>query len=241
MVNPRAYILANSISETTLPLEIFRPGTLSLPESDRPISDMRETQKAFSVYQALTRRAKPWDLSTEVLQDFFIETEWFLHLERPVCGYYRRPSYPAFRAVADLIVAVNRSVVQLLPIRSIMLDTTEVRRIHAQRCSESPENWAHTQQSANTRAEPSRKDKPSTTSSRRNKPSSSASSNKDAKARVKERSPSPRTRSASPSTSATHVQGQYQGRVASSPRMEHPQTSSTHARCKKPHAMATNH
>ena len=66
MINPAAYILANSISDATLPLEVFRPGTLSLPESDRPISDMKETQKAFSVYQALTRRAKPWDLSPEV-------------------------------------------------------------------------------------------------------------------------------------------------------------------------------
>merc|ERR1711951_266383 len=128
MINARAYVLANSINDANLPLEVFRPGTLSLPESDRPIADLKETQKSFHIYQVLTRRAKPWDLSSEVLMDFLIEQEWFQHAERPVCGYYRRPSYPAFRAVADLIVAVNRSIVQLLPIRSAMLDTTEVRR-----------------------------------------------------------------------------------------------------------------
>ena len=144
MINPRAYILANSITETSLPLEVFRPGTLSLPESDRPISDMRETQKAFSIYSALICQAKPWDLSCEVLHDFFIENEWFMYAERPVCGYYRRLTFPAFRAVADLIVAINRSVVQLLPIKSVMLDSLEVRRIHTQRCTKSPDNWAHT-------------------------------------------------------------------------------------------------
>ena len=90
MINPRAYILANSITDTSLPLETFRPGTLSLPESDRPIFDMRETQKAFSIYSTLIRRAKPWDLSCEVLHDFFIETEWFTQVEKPVCGFYRR-------------------------------------------------------------------------------------------------------------------------------------------------------
>ena len=155
MINARAYVLANSITDANLPLEVYRPGTLSLPESDRPIADMKETQKSLHIYMVLTRRAKPWDFSLEVLLDFFIEVEWFQRAERPVCGYYRRPSYPAFRAVADLIVAVNRSIVQLLPIRSAMLDTTEVRRIHSQRCSESPEFWAHTTQPANTRSESS--------------------------------------------------------------------------------------
>ena len=249
MINAKAYILANSISDATLPLEVFRPGTLSLPESDRPIADMKETQKAFHVYQVLTRRAKPWDLSSEVLLDFLIETEWFQRSERPVCGYYRRPSYPAFRAVADLIVAVNRSIVQLLPIRSTMLDTTEVRRIHAQRCSESPENWAHTLQSANTRAESSRRDKPATTSSRRNKPAPSAPSNKDVKAKVKDAV----SKSSVPlcitfnlgSTCSRPASGQgcVYTKNGSTTNLEHScaHVDAAGVRCKKPHAMATNH
>ena len=186
MINARAYVLANSISDANLPLEVFRPGTLSMPESDRPVADLKETQKSFHIYQVLTRRSKPWDMSLEVLHDFLIEVEWFISAERPVCGYYRRPSYPAYRAVADLIVAVNRSIVQLLPIRSAMLDTTEVKRIHSQRASESPEFWSHTLVPASTRSESSRRDKPPTTSSRRNKPAPSAPVHKDVKARVKD-------------------------------------------------------
>ena len=210
---------------------------------------MKETQKAFSVYQALTRRAKPWDLSPEVLLDFLIETEWFQQLEQPVCGYYRRPSYPAFRAVTDLIVAVNRSVVQLLPIRSTMLDTTEVRRIHAQRWSEPPENWAHTLQAVSTRAESSRKDKPATTSSRRNKTLSSAPPNKDVKARVKDAV----SKSLDP-LCITFNLGSTCPRPASgkgcvfvkngvTTNLEHScaQVDAAGVRCKKPHAMATHH
>merc|ERR1711994_369031 len=84
----------------------------------------------------------------EVLHDFLIEVEWFTVLDRPVCGFYRKHSYPAFRAVADLIIAINRSVTQLLPIKQVMLDLTEVHRIHTQRCTESPKHWAHTPQAA---------------------------------------------------------------------------------------------
>ena len=86
MVNPRAYILANSISDASLSLEVFRPGTLSLPESDRPIMDMRETQKAFSIYQALTRRSKPWDVSNEVMHDFLIAVS-YTHLTLPTSSW----------------------------------------------------------------------------------------------------------------------------------------------------------
>ena len=186
MINARAFVLANSISDANLPLEVFRPGTLSMPESDRPVADLREVQKSFAIYQALSRRAKPWDHSHETLNDFLIEVEWFTNIERPVCGYYRRPSYPAYRAVADLIVAVNRSVVQLLPIRATMLDTTEVRRIHSQRASEMPEYWSHTPATTTTRSESSRREKTSTTSSRRTKTAPSASVAKDIKSKVKD-------------------------------------------------------
>ena len=249
MINARAYVLANSITDATLPLEVYRPGTLSLPESDRPIADMKETQKSFHIYQVLTRRAKPWDLSSEVLMDFLIEQEWFQHAERPVCGYYRRPSYPAFRAVADLIVAVNRSIVQLLPIRSAMLDTTEVRRIHSQRCCESPEYWAHTAQPANTRSESSRRDKPPTTSSRRNKPASSAPAHKDVKSKVKDA-----VSKATDPLCITFNLGSTCPRPASgrgctyvkngtSTILEHTCAfqDTTGARCKKQHPMATSH
>ena len=184
MINPRAYVLANSITDTTLPLEAFRPGTLSIPESDRPIADMRETQKAFSIYCALIRRAKPWDMSCEVLHDFFIEVEWFTVLDKPVCGFYRKHSYPAFRAVADLIVAINRSITQLLPIKQVMLDLTEVHRIHTQRCTESPEHWAHTLQAAaasSSREQP-RADRPS--GSRRTKLTAPATT-KDQRIKIK--------------------------------------------------------
>ena len=186
MINARAFVLANSISDANLPLEVFRPGTLSMPESDRPVADMKEVQKSFSIYQALSRRSKPWDHSLETLNDFLIEVEWFSNIERPVCGYYRRPSYPAYRAVADLIVAVNRSVVQLLPIRATMLDTTEVRRIHSQRASEMPEYWSHTPATTTTRSESSRREKTSTTTSRRTKTAPSASVAKDVKSKVKD-------------------------------------------------------
>ena len=186
MINARAFVLANSISDANLPLEVFRPGTLSMPESDRPVADLKEVQKAFAIYQALTRRAKPWDHSLETLHDFLIEVEWFTSVERPVCGYYRRPSYPAYRAVADLIVAVNRSIVQLLPIRATMLDTTEVRRIHSQRASEMPEYWSHTLVTSNTRSESSRREKAPTTSSRRTRAAPSAPAAKDVKSRVKD-------------------------------------------------------
>merc|ERR1711872_248186 len=186
MINARAFVLANSISDANLPLEVFRPGTLSMPESDRPVADLKEVQKSFAIYQALTRRAKTWDHSLETLHDFLIEVEWFTSVERPVCGYYPRPSYPAYRAVADLIVAVNRSIVQLLPIRAAMLDTTEVKRIHSQRASESPEYWLHTLVQANTRSESLHREKAPATSSRRNKPAPSAPVHKDIKARVKD-------------------------------------------------------
>ena len=248
MINPRAYILANSITETSLPLEVFRPGTLSLPESDRPISDMRETQKAFSIYSALIRRAKPWDLSCEVLHDFFIENEWFTHAERPVCGFYRRLTYPAFRAVADLIVAINRSVVQLLPIKSVMLDSTEVRRIHTQRCTESPDNWAHTLQAANSRSEQSRNDRPSSSSSRRTKSSSSATANKEAKARIKTAC----TKSAEPlciSFNLGRCLRPLSGKGCTFIKGNTPTTlehtcafiDAKGSRCKQPHSMAANH
>ena len=249
MINPRAYVLANSISDASLSLEVFRPGTLSLPESDRPIMDMRETQKAFSIYQALTRRAKPWDVSNEVIHDYLIDNEWFQSLERPVGGYYRRPSYPAFRAVTDLIGAVNRSVVQLLPIRSIMLDTNEVRRIHVQRCSETPEHWAHTQQIVSTRTESSRKDKPSTASSRRNKPSSSATTNKDAKAKVRDmvsKSSDPLCITFNLGSSCPRPasgKGCIFSKQGATTILEHScaYVDAAGVRCKKSHAMATNH
>ena len=249
MVNPRAYVIANSNSEASLSLEIFRPGTLSLPESDRPIYDMRETQKAWSIYQALTRHAKPWDASIEVLNDYLLEHEWFQPLERPVGGYYHRPSYPAFRAVTDLIGAVNPSVVQLLPIRSIMLDTNEVRRIHIQRCSETPEHWAYTQQHLSTWNESSRKDKTSAVPSRRNKPPPSASTNKDTKLRVKEmvsKSTDPICITFNLGTSCPRPasgNGCLFSKQGATTVLGHSCAfiDAAGVRCKKPHAMATNH
>ena len=249
MINARAYVLANSISDANLPLEVFRPGTLSMPESDRPVADLKETQKSFHIYQVLTRRSKPWDMSLEVLNDFLIEVEWFQSTERPVCGYYRRPSYPAYRAVADLIVAVNRSIVQLLPIRSAMLDTTEVKRIHSQRASESPEFWSHTLVPANTRSESSRREKAPTTSSRRNKTAPSAPVHKDVKARVKDAV----SKAKDPVCIAFNLgstcprpmsgKGCSYLKNGASTTLEH--TCAYHnaagAQCRKPHPMATSH
>ena len=67
MINTRAFVLANSISDANLPLEVFRPGTLSMPESDRPGADLKEVQKSFAIYQALSRRAKPWDHTRQTI------------------------------------------------------------------------------------------------------------------------------------------------------------------------------
>ena len=149
----------------------------------------------------------------------------------------------------DLISAVNCSIVQLLPIRSVMLDTNEVRRIHQQCCSETPEHWAHTQQHLSTRNESSRRDKPSTATSRRTKPPSTSAANKDKKLQIKEMM----SKTTNP-ICITYNLGAACPRPASGKGclftkqgtttvLEHSCAFSDAAgvRCKKSHTMATNH
>ena len=168
-------------------------------------------------------------------------------------GYYRRPSYPAFQAVTTLISAVNRSAVQLLPIRSVMLDSNEVKRIHMQRCAKAPDHWAHTpyaQQLLNARKEATRREKSaSSTSSRRAKPPSQSSANKDMKNRIKEM----KTKT-SDHTYITFNMGQTcpwptsgQGclftKQGTTLVLEHSCAfvDAAGVRCKQPHAMSKNH
>ena len=59
MIDSQAYILAHSITNPALALERFRLGALCDPELDKLLVDMRECQKAWTVFMALVHRAKP--------------------------------------------------------------------------------------------------------------------------------------------------------------------------------------
>ena len=56
MVNDRAYVRANNLTDGALRLEVFRPNSLTQPDNDLLLCNMREVQRAFSLYMALVRR-----------------------------------------------------------------------------------------------------------------------------------------------------------------------------------------
>ena len=90
MVDDRAYVRANNLSDGALCLEGFRPNSLTQPDNDLPLRDMREVQRAFSLYMALVRRQRPWDFTPELILDYLVDCEWFGLETRPFSGFYRR-------------------------------------------------------------------------------------------------------------------------------------------------------
>ena len=42
-----------------------------------------DTQRAFTNFMSLARRARPWDLSCEVILDFMVGAEWFADGAKP--------------------------------------------------------------------------------------------------------------------------------------------------------------
>ena len=97
LLDARACELSASLMDLSLVLERFRPGTNYIDqESDKPLVDMSETLKAWSVCIALVKHATPWDLLPEVTMDFVNEKDHFLPTNIPFYGYYRHASYPAF-------------------------------------------------------------------------------------------------------------------------------------------------
>ena len=133
-----------------------------------------------------------------------------------------------------------------------MLDSNEVKRIHQQRCAEAPEHWAHTpyaQQLLNTQKETTRRDKSTASTSRRAKPPPPSTANKDKKIGIKEM-----MTKTNELICITFNMGQSCPRPASSQGclftkqgttsvLEHTCAfvNAAGVRCKKTHAMSTNH
>ena len=132
MVDNRAYVRANNLSDGALHLEVFRLNSLTQPDNDLPLKDMREVQRAFSLYLALVRRQRPWDFTPELILDYLVDCEWFGPETRPFSGFYRRPAHPPHVAVNTLIVATHRALVQSLAISSGAIDRTTIDDIHRQ-------------------------------------------------------------------------------------------------------------
>ena len=72
LVDPRPYEMTVNLLDLVLVLERFRPGTHADLESEKPLSDMKGTQLAWSWYKLLVRRSCPWDMGYRVLDNFII-------------------------------------------------------------------------------------------------------------------------------------------------------------------------
>ena len=142
MVDHRAYARSNNLTDGALRLEVFRPNSLTKPDNDHPLCNMREVQKALFLMMALVRRQRPWDSSPELIWDYLIENEWFEPLSRPFSGFYRKPAHPPHSAVHTLVLATHRALVQSLAISTGPLSRATIDEIHRQRCSEEPANWS---------------------------------------------------------------------------------------------------
>ena len=141
MIDARAFMLASSLTEPLLDLSRFRPGTFLDPASDKPLASMGDTLRAWNCYRMLVRRARPWDLSNEVVTDYIYECELFMDESKIYGGYYRSSDHPPYKAVLDLIMACHSTLIRLLPIRPGMLTHEKVDEIHRQRCAEMPSAW----------------------------------------------------------------------------------------------------
>ena len=67
MLDNLAYVKANDFTESPLTLEVFRPGSLTMPKNDQPIRDLKECSLVLAIYQTLLWRARLWDSSHETL------------------------------------------------------------------------------------------------------------------------------------------------------------------------------
>ena len=153
MIDTRAWIIAASISEETLPLEVFKPGTMSEPVGENQLRDMRDVHLAWFWYRTLRRRALPWDHSNEVLENFLIEADHFADTSRPVGGFYRMTSHPQHLAVATLIRACHRVLVGRTQDRPGILTIRDIEDIHRQTCCQSPDKWSPTPPPARVRGQ----------------------------------------------------------------------------------------
>ena len=144
LIDPRAWIIAATISEETLPLEVFKPGTMSDPGGEHQLSNMRDVLRAWFWYRVLRRRCLPWDLSNEVLESWLLESDYFAETSRPVGGFYRLASHPQHLAVATIIRACHRVVVGRTQDRPSILTIREIEEIHRQYCSQLPDKWSPT-------------------------------------------------------------------------------------------------
>ena len=144
MIDTRAWIIAASISEETLPLEVFKPGSMADPVSENQLRDMRDVLLAWFWYRTLRRRCLPWDHSNEVLECFLIEADHFADTNRPVGGFYRLASHPQHLAVATLIRACHRVLVGRTQDRPGILSIRDIEDIHRQTCCQSPDKWSPT-------------------------------------------------------------------------------------------------
>ena len=88
MVDDRAYVRANNLTDGALWLKVFRPNSLTQPDNDLPLRNMREVQRAFSLYMALVRRQRCRDHTPEILLDYLVDVEWFQPESKPFSGYY---------------------------------------------------------------------------------------------------------------------------------------------------------
>ena len=144
MVDGKAYEMVATLTDPFLVLERFRPGTLTDPASDRPLANLKETLKAWSVYMLLCRAAKPWDRSPEVAFDFAIEMDLFVAENVPYGGFYRLAALPQHRAIADFVQAVHSASIDTLPTRPGLTTWERLESIHRQRCAEKPAAWSLT-------------------------------------------------------------------------------------------------
>ena len=124
------------LQEPVLDLSKFRPGTFLDPAADRPLTNMKDTLRAWGIYKMLVRRSRPWDLSNEVVSDFIYECELFASSEIAHGGYYRAKDHPPYRAVYELVQACHSSLIRMLAIQPGMLNLEKVEAIHRQRCAE---------------------------------------------------------------------------------------------------------
>ena len=89
MVDNKAYVRANDLADPSLKLEMFQLNSLTLPDNDHPLHNLKEVQLAFVIYQALIRQQRPWYVTMEIVHSYLIEVEWFVPTERPFSRYYR--------------------------------------------------------------------------------------------------------------------------------------------------------
>merc|ERR1711994_785385 len=130
MVDDRAYIRTNNLTDGALRLEVFCPNSLTQPDNDLPLRNMREVQRTFSLYMALVRRQRCWDHTPEILLDYLVDAEWFQPETKLFSEYYRRLAHPPHVAVNTLIVAAHRALVQSLVISSGAITHVTIDEIH---------------------------------------------------------------------------------------------------------------